>query len=38
MTITALTSYFWMYNFGKLAEEFAVLFVFLRLSAHFAEY
>lgn len=38
MTITALTSYFWMCNFGKLAEEFAVLFVSLRLSAHFPEY
>lgn len=38
MTITALTSYFWMCYFGKLAEEFAVLFVSLRLSAHFPEY
>ena len=36
--ITSLSSYFWICNFGELLETFAVLSVFLSLSAQFPEY
>lgn len=38
ITITSLSSYFWICNFGELLETFAVLSVFLSLSAQFPEY